>query len=192
MPRFRVAFRFSGRRAAPAAALRGTPLSAALLHEQRGRLRLDPFAATEIAELLVGLRLHVHAFERQPEIGRDVRAHRLDVRRELRRLCDDRAVDVLDREAGGLHARDAFAQQHAAVGALERGVGVGEMTADVAERRRAEQCVGDRVQQYVRVRVAEQAALVRNRHAADDERAPRNELVHVVALSDSEIHACSD
>ena len=114
------------------------------------------------------------------------------MRRQLRRLRDHGAVDVLDREAGSLDACGALAQQHAAVGALERRVRVGEVAADVAERRRAEQRVGDRVQQHVRVRVAEQAAFVRNRHAADDEGAPLDELVHVVALSDSEIHAYSD
>lgn len=66
------------------------------------------------------------------------------------------------------------------------------MTADVAERRRAEQRVGDRVQQHVRIRVTEQAAFVWNRHAADDEGAPFDELMYVVALSDSEVHAYSD
>ena len=48
------------------------------------------------------------------------------------------------------------------------------MLSEIAQRERAENRIGERVQQDVRIRMAEQAARVRNRHATDDERATRD------------------
>ena len=75
-------------------------------------------------------------------------------RRQLRRLEHDRAVDVLGRPPGGPHVGDRPAQQADRVGARQRGVGVGEVLADVAQAGRAEQGVGDRVGDDVGVAVA--------------------------------------
>ena len=50
-----------------------------------------------------------------------------------------------------------------------------------------EQGVGHRVQQHVGVGVAEQAALVGNVNAADDQPAPRHQRMHVEALPNADI-----
>ena len=81
-------------------------------------------------------------------------------------------------------ARDV-AQQLAAVDAVVLRVAVGKMPADVAQRRRAEQRVADRVQQHVGVAVAREALVVRNLDAADHEPAPGDEGMHVETLADA-------
>ncbi len=62
------------------------------------------------------------------------------------------------------------------------------MPADVAQAGRAEQRVGDGVQQRIGVGMAEQAARVRNLHAAQDQLAALHQRVHVVALADADVH----
>ena len=79
-----------------------------------------------------------------------------------------------------------FAQQGARVGTLELRIGVGEMAADIAQGRRTEDGVGDRVQQHVGVGVAQQAQVVRDLHAADDQVAVFHQRVAVIALADTE------
>ena len=87
-----------------------------------------------------------------------LRAHRGDVRRELRRLRDDRRVDVADRVATLARQRRDVAQQRAAVGALPARIGVREVRAEVAQRERAEERVADRVQQHVGIGMAGEPA----------------------------------
>ena len=114
-------------------------------------------------------------------------------RRQLRRLEHDRAVDVARLPAGGPHVGHGPPQQVDAVGPGPRGVGVGEVLADVAEPGRAEERVGDGVGDHVGVAVAGQAALAGERHAAEHERPPRvvGERVDVEALPDPHRHRSS-
>ena len=72
-----------------------------------------------------------------------------------------------------------------AVGPLPARVGVGEVSAEVAQRRRAEEGVDDRVREDIGVGVPVEADVRRDRHAAQDERAPRHEAVDVVAVADA-------
>jgi len=88
------------------------------------------------------------------------------------------------------HRRDV-AQQHAAVRARPLRLGVGEVHADVAQRQRAEDRVGDRVQKDVGVGVPGQPAVERNRHAADHQAPPGGERVHVEAVADADRHRSS-
>ena len=60
------------------------------------------------------------------------------------------------------------------------------MAADVAQPGGADQCIGHRVQQHVGIRMAEQAGVMFDRDAADDERAARHQRMAIVALADSE------
>ena len=64
------------------------------------------------------------------------------------------------------------------------GIGVGKMPADVAETGGAENRVGGRMARDVAVRMAERAAVGRERHAADDERPSVDEPVQIVARAD--------
>ena len=65
------------------------------------------------------------------------------------------------------------------------------MAADVAQTRRAEQCVGNRVQQRVGIGMSEQAFFKRNVYAAENQIAAFDELVDIVTLSDTDIHVLS-
>ena len=87
-----------------------------------------------------------------------------------------------------LRQAEDVAQQRPAVGALPARIAVGEVPAEVAQRERAEQRVGDRVQQHVGVAVAEQAALERNDDAAQHQRPAGDQRVHVEAVADAETH----
>ena len=119
--------------------------------------RGDALAASREAEPLGRRRLHRHATDRAAQVGGDVRAHRRDVRREPRRLRDHRRVDVADAIALFDASATTCAQEVAAVRALPARVAVREMRAEVAQRERAEDRVGDRMQQHVGIGVAEQA-----------------------------------
>ena len=78
-----------------------------------------------------------------------------------------------------------MAQQRATVGALEPRVGVREVLADVAQRRRAEQRIGQGVQQHVAVGVGDQPMFVGNAHAAEGDEVALAEAMHVVAMANS-------
>ena len=86
-------------------------------------------------------------------------------------------------------ATPRLAQQHPAVGALPSRIRVGEVRAEVAQRQRAEDRVADRVEQHVGVGMSVEAAIERNRDAAQDEPAPCDERVHVEAVADAHRHA---
>ena len=153
--------------------------------QQAHRARFDRFAAADRAHLLGGLGLDADLIDRDRERLRDALAHRRDVRREFRRLRDHGAVDVADLPARAAHAARGLCQQRDRIRACELGVGIREVVADVAERRRAEQRVGDRVAQRVGIRVAEQAVAVRDLDAAEDEATPGDQRVRVPAFADS-------
>ena len=93
----------------------------------------------------------------------------------LARLADS-TVMVLGVGGDGLEESDA-------VGVLPRGVGVGEVLADVARGDRAEQGVHEGVDGDVRVGVAEKAAFVGNDDAAEDEPAVLHKPMRVEADS---------
>ena len=67
-----------------------------------------------------------------------------------------------------------------------RFVVVGEHLADIAQRRRAENRVGYRVQQHIGVAVTDRLGIVGNRNAAQQKRPPRRQPVCV--LSESNAH----
>ena len=68
-----------------------------------------------------------------------------------------------------------------AVGAFPARIGIGKVPTDVAEGRRSENGVGDRVTDDVRVRVAERTAIRRDGDAAEDERPAGDQPMKVVA-----------
>ncbi len=79
----------------------------------------------------------------------------------------------------------AAAQQRATVRIAMALVAVRKHRADVAEPGRAEDRVGDCVQQHVGVGVTEQAALERNLDAADHQPATRHQRMDVEPLPDA-------
>ena len=107
------------------------------------------------------------------------------MRRHLRRLRHDGGIDIADAITLGLNQPENVAQQDAAIGALEGGVGIGKMPADVAKRRGAEQRITKRMQQHVAVGVGQQARLVGNLYAAEGNERPLAETVNIVAVANT-------
>ena len=67
-----------------------------------------------------------------------------------------------------------------------RRIGVGEELADIAERRRPEDRVGDCMEEDVGIAVAKGHPVVRDRNSAEHERRARPEAVRVMAEADAD------
>ena len=120
-------------------------------------------------------------FDREPERARQRYADRVAVRSQLRALHQHGGVGERRSHPGLAGADDRLAQQAQRVGVLEGRVGVGEVLPDVPQPRGAEQRVGHGVCEHIGVRVPYQPAVVRDRHAAQDERPALHEAVRVPA-----------
>lgn len=120
------------------------------------------------------------------EVGGDVAYHRRRMRQDARRLADERGVNVDHAPTRCPHAIEGLAQQDAAVGARVGRIGVRKEAADVAQPSRTQQRIGERMQQHVGVGMTEQAALEGDGDAADDQRPPGHERMHVEALAHAE------
>ena len=107
------------------------------------------------------------------------------MRRHLRRLRHDGGIDIADGVALCVNQSQHMTQQSTAIGTLEGGVGIGEMPADIAERRGAEQRITERMQQHIAVGVGQQARLVGNLHAAEGDERPLAETVNIVAVANT-------
>ena len=114
-------------------------------------------------------------------------AHRGDVGRKARRLRQNSRVDIGDGKAVFGKQRSDVSEQPEAVRPGVLRVRVREKLADIAERRRAEQGVHDRVGQNVRVRVTEQSLFKSELLAAQNEPPPLHEAVDVVAVADADV-----
>ena len=108
-----------------------------------------------------------------------------DMRRDPGTFGNHGRVDVFDPPAGIADALRRQAQQLAAVGITVTLIAVRKELTDVAEPGRAEDCVGDRVQQHIGVGVAEESALERDLDAADDQSTSRHQRMNVETLSDA-------
>jgi hypothetical protein len=75
-------------------------------------------------------------------------------------------------------------QQRSAVRAAQAFIGVRKAPPDITEPRCTEQRIAYRMQQHVTIRMTEQAAIEGDIDTADQELAPGNERMDIVALSD--------
>ena len=100
-------------------------------------------------------------------------------RARSRALGDDRDVGREPADAPASRTIPTRAEQVEPADPGERRVGLGEVLADVPERGRAEQRVGDGVAHHVAVRVAGEPLPGRSRTPPEEQRAPRRERVHV-------------
>ena len=101
--------------------------------------------------------------------------------RDLRGLGDDGGVDAVDLCAALAGEGGGFLEDLQAADAADRGIGVGEVMADVLLADGAEHGVGDGVAEDVGIGMTLESAIVRNLDAAEDERASFDEAVDVVA-----------
>src|SRR5262245_26436225 len=148
---------------------------------ERHGMRPDRVAAADRVEPLVRLRLDVDLRPVDSHRLGESRLHLRDVRRHFRAFGQDRRVNVGDLEPAFFEQTADVAQEDEAVGACPSRILVGEMRADVAERGRAEQRVGDCVRQAVAVGMAEQAALVRDFEPAEDQLSAFDQTLDVIS-----------
>ncbi len=101
-------------------------------------------------------------------------------------LGENHAIQVHDPPAGRGHPVGCGPQHLGRIPPPIGRVGVGEEFADVAECRRSEQGVGDRVQKHVGIGVADGRLVVGDREPAEHERLAGTERVCVVAETDAD------
>jgi len=104
------------------------------------------------------------------------------------RLRNHGAVNVANGPASGTHPPRSLDQQDHRVGALEGGISVREMAADVHRRQPPPAGVGDGVQQHVSIRMAQQAQTKRYRHATEHQGTTGHQRVHIPAFTDTQAH----
>jgi len=151
---------------------------------QHDRLSGDALLTAQRSHFLGGRGLHRDRVQGQPEQFGEPAPHGRNVWGEPRGLGDDRAIHV-DRSPSPLrHPPHHLAQQAAAVGSGVLGIGFGKMSAQIPQRRGAQQGVAHRMQQRIGVRVALQAPGMGNAFAAQDQRPPRHQPMNVVTRSD--------
>ena len=112
------------------------------------------FPATDGIDPFVGLALDADARGVDAQDRRERRAHRIDVRLDLRRLEDDGHVDVADFVAMLADQRDGAGQEIKTGRVLPARIVIRKVAADVALAGGAEDGVGDSVTDDVRVRMA--------------------------------------
>ena len=141
----------------------------------------DAFAAADEAQPFHGRRLDADASRIDAEYGGDGLAHGAAVRADLRRLAQERHVDVGDAPAQFAHARGRIGEKDARGGAAPGRVARREVLADVAVADGAEQRVGECMQPDVGVGVPFEAMRVRDLHAAQPDVIAGGEAMHVEA-----------
>ena len=121
--------------------------------------------------------------DRGPQGRCEPLAHGLDVRRELRRLGNDRDIHIADPPTRGFEPTAHPAQQIQAVGVLPARVAVRKMPPDIAVRRRAQQRIGQGMRHDIGIRVAGQPLRMGHNNPAQHKRAPVDEAVRVKAYT---------
>jgi len=131
-------------------------------HHQRS----DRLACADLAHAVIRLRLDAHAFGRDAQASRDRLTHRGEVRAQSGRLRNDRRVDRDDGVARLTDLRSDLTQQLLAVRASETRIVAREMRSEIAEVRRSEDRVHDRVKEDVTIGVANEPRRVLDRDTA--------------------------
>src|SRR5207247_491116 len=154
--------------------------SLALVRGQCHRQRGDRFACPDPPPAVVCLGLDAHALWRDAQASGDRLTHRGDVRAYAGRLRNDRRVDRDDGVARLADLRSDLAQQLLAVRASETRIVAREVRSEIAEVRRSEDRVHDRVEEHVTIGVASEPLRVLDRDTAQDQAAARREPVTIV------------
>lgn len=126
----------------------------------------DALSAPERTELFGSFGLH--ADRRSDDLAQSV-DHGASIRRELRRLQHDCGIDVRNSPAFGPDQCNRGRKQLHAVGTLPLWICVGEMLTDVAQARRTEQGIGNRMRNRIRVGMSDQTGSIGDVHATEHE-----------------------
>ena len=142
-------------------------------------LASDTFAPARKPELFGRGALDAHLLHVDPEHAGDIRLHLVLMRVHLRAFAHHDAIDVYNLVTGLADFLAHLAQEFQAVRALERGVGIREVRADIAEARGPEQRIANCMQKHVGIAMAQQALLVRDIYTTDNALAAFHKLVNV-------------
>src|SRR5690606_38637275 len=82
-----------------------------------------------------------------------------------------------------------LSQQHGGISTAILRIGIRKEMADITERQCTEQRIRQCVQQYIAIRMRQQAATVRNAHAAEHHMVAVGEGMHVKATAYANCHA---
>src|SRR2546429_4908060 len=132
----------------------------------------DGFAAANGVHAFVGFGFEVDLFGGNAKSFGKRLAHLRKVRAELWFFGEDHRGDMLDRKFFLREQLWGVLQKEQAVRAFPFRIAVREMWADVAESRRAEQSVAERVGEHVAVGMADGPLVERQLDAADHELSP--------------------
>lgn len=136
---------------------------------------------------LLRRRLHADLLRVDPERAGDIAPHLRAVGRDLRRLRDERRVDVHHLHTALRELLRHPLKQQDARHVQQRRVAVWKERPDIRKPRRAEQRVHHRVHEHIRVGMPVEPAVIVDMYAAENQRPPRHEPVYVVAVSDAQV-----
>jgi hypothetical protein len=139
------------------------------------------FSAADGVDAFIGFSFQVNCFGRDAKGFCEGFAHFRKMRAELWFFHDHNGVYVLDRQTFFVEKLASVFEKHQAVRAFPFGIGVWEMSSDIAECRCAQQRVAHGVGENIAVGVPDRSFVERERDAADDERAALRQAVQVVA-----------
>src|SRR5690606_31451780 len=103
-------------------------------------------------------------------------------------LSDDRSVDIHGCPAVLGEGCDDALQEDLGIRVLERGIGVGELVADIGQARCAEQGVTNGMSQRVGIGMAVETEIGVKGNSSEDQFTTGNGAVDVVAVTDAKIH----
>ena len=166
---------------------RNSPFRSGTEDQRHGRYR-HPLHKANDSEPFGGRRLYRYAVHGNPHRLGHRCAHGVDVGAEFRALHADRAVDVSHLVTPLAEQGDHPLQQDLRVDALEIVRRVGEVEPDITQRRGTQQGVAYGMYRHVAVRVGDTSFLMGNLDAPQYQLQPLPEGMHVVSVSDSEIH----
>ena len=133
---------------------------------------------------------YAYRFKRQFARLCNIFPHIFYIRRKLWCLRKHGRINIPDRKSMFSQKTNDFLQEHQTVCIFISIVCVGEMFSDVAERRCAQKRIRNRMQQNIRIGMAQKSDIaVRDLHAAENQLAPLHQFMYVVAVSDTH-HGC--
>ena len=127
----------------------------------------------------------------KPQCACDVLPHPVNVRPHLRCLCNDRRINVLDEKSVFRKDFSHALCQLQRIGTFPFRIRIREPLADVSERRRAQKCVHNSMQQNIRIGMSEKPLFIRDFHSADDAFSAFCQLMNVVSGSYPHGHSFS-
>jgi hypothetical protein len=150
------------------------------------RSRRFPRGADE-ADHLVCSRLYRAAFERNAENAGKCLAHLKPVRTDLRSFGNQGNVCIHDHAASLAHDAGRMGEEDLRGGAAPLWIRRREMIADVAGAAGRQQGIGECMQPHICVRMALEALIMRDFHAAQRHEIARNQPVHIIAIAGAHI-----